>query len=65
MSRLLSLTQVSEMTTVPEGTLRWLRHKGKGPRSAKLGRRVVYREEDVERWLESNLQSDTDVRPVA
>ncbi len=65
MGRLLTINQVSERTTLPEGTLRWLRHKGQGPRSAKLGKRIVYREEDVELWLEQNLTDDTDRRPVA
>jgi predicted DNA-binding transcriptional regulator AlpA len=65
MGRLLTITQVSDLTTLSEGTLRWLRHKGKGPRSSKLGRRIVYREEDVELWLEHNLTDDSDFRPVA
>jgi predicted DNA-binding transcriptional regulator AlpA len=65
MGRLLTVAQVSERTTLSEGTLRWLRHKGQGPRCAKLGKRVVYREEDVELWLEQNLTDDTEWRPVA
>lgn len=63
--KLLTPAQVSEMTTVPEETLRWLRHKGRGPRAYKLGRRTVYREEDVEFWLEQNLTQEPDFRPVA
>jgi predicted DNA-binding transcriptional regulator AlpA len=65
MGKLITITQVSERTTLSEGTLRWLRHKGQGPRSSKLGRRIVYREEDVELWLEQNLTDDSDFRPVA
>ncbi len=34
-------------------TLRYFRHEGtKGPKSAKLGRRVVYRESDVLAWID-------------
>ena len=40
--KLLTVPEVAEMTRLPEATIRWFRHVGKGPRSAKLGRRVVY-----------------------
>jgi predicted DNA-binding transcriptional regulator AlpA len=63
--KLMTPAQVSEKTTVPEETLRWLRHKGRGPRSYKLGRRTVYKEEDVELWLKQNLTDDASFRPVA
>ncbi|MGA7466854.1 MAG: helix-turn-helix domain-containing protein [Mycobacterium sp.] len=32
-------------------TMQWLRATGQGPRSGKLGRRVVYRRSDVEAWI--------------
>jgi len=49
----LTLKQVSEATGIPAGTLRYYRHCGnKGPRSYKLGRAVVYDEEDVAEWLD-------------
>lgn len=37
---------------IPEGTLRWWRSTGQGPRSYKLGRTVFYDETDVEAWVE-------------
>ncbi len=41
------------MTRLPEGTLRYWRAVGTGgPPSFKLGRRVMYRQADVERWLD-------------
>ncbi len=43
---------VSERTGVPLNTLRWYRHNGVGPKSFKLGRRVMYAVEDVEQWIE-------------
>ena len=64
MTKLLRLSEVAEMTGVPEATLRFWRHQeGKdgrriGPKSAKLGRRVVYRAEDVERWIEEQFSAD-------
>ena len=59
--RLLSIEEVSERTTVPVGTLRYWRHlstaeKPVGPRSANLGgRRVVYKETEVDAWIEAQF----------
>ncbi len=51
--RIITITDVSERTGVPEATLRYWRHlaDGTGPKSFKLGRRVVYSAEDVEAWI--------------
>lgn len=52
--RLLTVSEVAEMTRLSAATLRYFRHEGtKGPKSAKLGRRVVYRESDVVAWIEN------------
>jgi hypothetical protein len=40
-------------------TLAKLRLSGNGPIYCKLGRRVVYRREDLEWWLESRIARDT------
>lgn len=48
---ILNTKQVSEWTGVPVGTLRYWRHANDGPPSFSLGRRVVYRREQVERWI--------------
>jgi predicted DNA-binding transcriptional regulator AlpA len=51
-SELLTLAEVAAMTRLSVGTLRYWRHAGSGgPQSVKLGRRVMYRRADVERWL--------------
>lgn len=55
--RLLRVEQVSQMTGVPENTLRYWRHVGSGPKSAKLGRRIVYREADVTDWINAQFES--------
>ena len=57
-NKLLTTTEVAEMTRLPEATIRWFRHAGKGPRSARLGRRVVYRESDVLAWIENAFAED-------
>jgi hypothetical protein len=48
---LVNAHQVSEMTGVPLGTLRYWRHANLGPASFTLGRRIVYRREEVLRWI--------------
>lgn len=40
--------------TVP-ATVRYWRHVGKGPRSLRVGRRVLYRASDVKAWAEAAL----------
>ncbi|GEP40599.1 hypothetical protein NPS01_42620 [Nocardioides psychrotolerans] len=53
---LLDIEEVSARTTVPVGTLRYWRHLGTtGPRSTRIGRRVVYRESEVEAWIEAQF----------
>ncbi len=61
MTRPLKIPEVSAMTGIPEATLRWYRHAGVGgPRSFKLGRRVMYREEDVLAWMEAQYEAGAD-----
>jgi predicted DNA-binding transcriptional regulator AlpA len=53
--RLLITDEASEMMRTPVATLAYWRHVGTGPRSAKIGRRVVYRESDVRAWLDAQF----------
>lgn len=55
MTKLLRVPEVAEMTGIPEATLRFWRHTKTGPKSAKLGRRIVYREEDVLAWIDAQF----------
>ena len=48
---ILDTGQVSGLTGLPVGTLRYWRHANLGPASFSLGRRVVYRRSEVERWI--------------
>ncbi len=54
---LVSTKQVSEMTQLPEGTLRYYRHSNQGPACFVLGKRVVYRKSEVERWISAQEQA--------
>lgn len=49
---ILRLQEVSDRTGVPVETLRYWRKLGAGPRSYKLGKRVVYDVAEVDRWVD-------------
>lgn len=36
--------------------MRWMRHKGTGPKSATLGGRVAYRRSDIEAWIDAAFE---------
>jgi predicted DNA-binding transcriptional regulator AlpA len=48
----LTPNEVAALTRASVDTLRYWRHLGRGPRSFKLGRRVVYARTDVLAWIE-------------
>ena len=50
-SRYLTTAEVAEMLRTPIETCRYWRHVGKGPKSFKVGRRVLYAVEDVEAFI--------------
>lgn len=52
MTEYLTTQEVAEALRTPAETLRYWRHVGKGPRSFKLGRRVLYAKADVEAFVE-------------
>ena len=43
--------EVAELSRTSAETVRYWRHVGKGPKSFKLGRRVLYAVEDVEAFI--------------
>lgn len=51
MTRYLTTAEVAETLRTPAETVRYWRHIGKGPRSFKVGRRVLYAAEDVEAFI--------------
>jgi predicted DNA-binding transcriptional regulator AlpA len=55
-SDILYAEDVAALARKPLATIRWLRATGQGPRSGKLGRRVVYRRSDVLAWVESAFE---------
>lgn len=53
MTRLLSVAEVAERTSIKVSTFYTWRAMGTGPRSFKLNGRVVYDEAELNRWLEA------------
>jgi predicted DNA-binding transcriptional regulator AlpA len=47
----LTVPEVAAMTRTPVETLRYWRYMGKGPRSFKVGRRVLYEAKEVREWF--------------
>jgi predicted DNA-binding transcriptional regulator AlpA len=56
--RILRLPEVAEMLTLEPQTLYAMRSEGRGPKSFKLGGRVVYRESAVREWLQELEQAE-------
>jgi excisionase family DNA binding protein len=52
---LLTITEAAELLRAPVATLRYWRHLGTGPRSFRLGRRVLYRRNDLQAWVDQQL----------
>jgi len=57
MPKYLTTAEVAEALRAPVETVRYWRHVGKGPKSFKAGRRVLYREDDVLAWIESQMDA--------
>jgi len=53
MTDLMRTEEVSQDYRIPVPTLRYWAQRGEGPSSFKLGRRRMYRREDVEAWIEA------------
>jgi predicted DNA-binding transcriptional regulator AlpA len=58
LDRLITTEQLAEYCHVPADTARYWRFSGTGPRGFKIGRKVVYPEREVARWLAERLDAD-------
>jgi predicted DNA-binding transcriptional regulator AlpA len=61
---LLTISEVAAIVRAPLATLRYWRHLGTGPRSFRLGRRVVYRLGDLRAWIDAQADA-SDTGPAA
>lgn len=55
MDRLLTLAEFATRVRRPVATVRYWRAMGTGPKSARISGRVMYRESDVERWIDEQF----------
>ncbi len=51
-TKYMTTDEVAELTRTPTETVRYWRSIGKGPKSFKVGRRVLYAIEDVQAWID-------------
>lgn len=58
-SKVITAKVAAHIVGLSESTLAKLRLNGNGPTYCKLGRRVLYRPEDLDVWLQSRTTSDT------
>jgi predicted DNA-binding transcriptional regulator AlpA len=58
LTNLMTLDEVATYLRKSPSQLRWMRHNGTGPRSAKIGGRVMYRKTDVDAWLDEQFAND-------
>ena len=56
---LLTQQEAAEATRLSPRTLERHRLAGTGPKFVRLGRRVLYRREDVEEWIAANICRST------
>jgi predicted DNA-binding transcriptional regulator AlpA len=61
-NELLTLPEVADLLRTPAATLRYWRHLGVGPPSFRLGRRVLYRRSELERWVAERHDAEVDLR---
>jgi excisionase family DNA binding protein len=52
-AELLTIGEAAQLLRAPVATLRYWRHLGTGPRSFRLGRRVLYRRDDLHAWIDA------------
>lgn len=60
--RLLTLPEAAERLRRSEAQLRWMRSTGSGPPSAKIGGRIMYREDLLESFIEEAFAVDSNLR---
>ncbi len=60
--KMLRTTEAAEYCGSSSSTFEKMRLRGGGPRFIKLGRRVVYRPDDLDAWLLENRRASTSDR---
>lgn len=53
------IEEAAEFLRTPVATLRYWRHMGTGPRSARIGGRIFYKTVDLENWLNEQFEKES------
>lgn len=53
-----TIEETAEFLRTPVSTLRYWRHMNKGPKAARIGGRLMYRQSDVETWLQQQFEKE-------
>lgn len=53
----LTIDELAEELKVSKNTIYDWRHKGTGPRAARLGNHLRFRRQDVEKWIEQHMDA--------
>ena len=61
MAKYLTTEEVADLLRAPVESVRYWRHIGKGPRSFKVGRRVLYAAEDVDAFVREARKAEANV----
>lgn len=62
----LTTAEVAERYRTAESTIRYWRHAGEGPKGVKIGRKVLYRLSELERWEQEQAEAEAaEVRAAA
>lgn len=59
MGKLMTIGEVADRLNVSEATLRYLVNEKRAPQSLKVGRRRMFRPEDVEAYIEQQLAKES------
>lgn len=57
--RLLTLPEAADRLRRTQAQMRWMRFSGTGPKSALVAGRVMYREADIDTWIDEQFADDT------
>lgn len=56
--KLVTLEEAAAALRKTPAQLRWMRHVGKGPKSAKIGGRIMFREHDIAAWVDAQFEAE-------
>ena len=60
---LLTITEAADLLRTPVATLRYWRHRNIGPHSFRVGRRVLYRRDEIRTWIDTQHRQSDSHRP--